>query len=246
MRLRHPDDYAYVMAQYDGEISQVDQQIGRIVRALKAGGHWDNTIMLVMADHGECFGEGNLHFDHHGLYDAVTRIALLLRVPGYDARRCGALVSSEDLFPTLIDLADAPAAPYSLTGTSLKPLLDRHVASVRSFVVSCEASRQASLALRTEDWKLILPIVADAAGNPLPDLYGRPRSPEPLLFDLRHDPGERHDLHMERPEKLAEMRQILETWRSEMRQTTGEPDPIQARGISLPYQQFMERLFARR
>src|SRR3954452_400414 len=82
MRLRHPDDYAYVVAQYDGEISQVDVEVGRIVAALKARGCWENTIFLLMSDHGECFGEGNFHFDHHGLYDATIRIALMLRIPG--------------------------------------------------------------------------------------------------------------------------------------------------------------------
>lgn len=246
MKLRYPDDYAYVIAQYDGEISQVDQQVGRVVRELKARGIWDNTIVLVMADHGECFGEGDLHFDHHGLYDAVTRIALLMRVPGLDPRRCRALVSSEDLLPTLLDLAGDSRTPYPLTGTSLRPLLDQQAETVRPFVVSSESSRQASLALRTEDWKLILPIVADAAGNPLPDLYGRPRDPAPLLFDLRNDPCEQHNLAAEYPEKLNELCRILAAWRSEMAQVTGEPDPIQAQGLSMRYDSFMLRLFGRK
>lgn len=246
MKLRHPDDYAYVVAQYDGEISQVDVQVGRVVRELKAQGVWDNTILLVMADHGECFGEGDLHFDHHGLYDAVTRIALLMRVPGFDARRCRALVSSEDLLPTLLDLVGDARTPYPLTGVSLRPLLAQQVDTGRPFVVSSESSRQASLALRTEDWKLILPIIADATGNPLPDLYGRPRDPAPLLFDLRDDPCEQHTLAAEHPEKLDELSQVLADWRSEMAQTTGEPDPIQAQGLSLSYESFMERLFGRK
>lgn len=246
MKLRHPDDYAYVVAQYDGEISQVDVQVGRVVRELKARGAWDNTILLVMADHGECFGEGDLHFDHHGLYDAVTRIALLMHVPGLDPRRCRALVSSEDLMPTLLDLAGDSSTPYPITGTSLRPLLDQQVETVRPFVVSSESSRQASLALRTEDWKLILPIVADAAGNPLPNLYGQPRDPAPLLFDLQNDPYEQHNLAAEHPDKLSELCQMLADWRSEMAQVTREPDPIQAQGLSLRYDSFMLRLFGRK
>jgi arylsulfatase A-like enzyme len=246
MRLRHPDDYAYVVAQYDGEISQVDVQIGRVVRELKARGMWENTVLLVMADHGECFGEGDLHFDHHGLYDAVTRIALMMRVPGLDARRCRALISSEDLLPTLLELAGAPTTPYPLTGASLRPLLEQQADAVRPYVVTSESSRQASLALRTGEWKLILPIVADAAGNPLPDLYGRPRNPDPLLFDLAGDPCERHDLHEHRPDTLEELSRILADWRSEMSAASGEPDPIQAQGLSLRYDVFMERLFGRR
>ncbi len=246
MKLRHPDDYAYVVAQYDGEISQVDVEIGRVVAALRASGSWDNTIVLLMADHGECFGEGNFYFDHHGLYDAVTRIALLLRIPGLGPRREPALVSTEDLLPTIVDLAGLHAPPYPFTGTSLVPLLEGSRDVVRPYVVSSESTRQASLAYRMEDWKLILPIVADAEGRPLPDVYGRRRRPEPLLFDLRSDPEERHDLHAERPDMLAELLDHLQRWRDEMRDATGEPDPIQAQGLSLPYDRFMERLFARR
>src|SRR5690606_25219788 len=48
MKLRHRDDYAYVVAQYDGEISQVDQQIGRLVEAIKARGAWDDTIFVLL------------------------------------------------------------------------------------------------------------------------------------------------------------------------------------------------------
>jgi arylsulfatase A-like enzyme len=244
MRLRHPDDYAYVMAQYDGEISQVDVQVGRLVAALKDRGLWENTIVLLLSDHGEAFGEGGLHFDHHGLYDAVTRITMILRAPGQNPGRIKALVSSEDVLPTLCDLADVPA-PRETTGISLRPLLEGAVPYVRDQVVIAESSRQASLALRTEHWKVIVPIVADAAGRPLPDVYGRPRCPDPLLFDLEHDPHERHDLSRAHPERLASLREALERWRAAMAAATGEPDPIMAQGLSLPYDYFMSRLHAR-
>ncbi|TMD63747.1 MAG: sulfatase [Chloroflexi bacterium] len=246
MKLRRPDDYAYVVAQYDGEISQVDVEVGRIVGALKAQGSWDNTIFVLMSDHGECFGEGKLYFDHHGLYDAVTRIALMLRVPGMVARRVDALVSIEDILPTLGDIVGLPQPPYPLTGTSLMPLLNGVLEEVRPYVVSAESTRQASLALRTPEWKVILPIVEDAEGRPLPDFYGRSRCADPLMFDLQSDPLERHNLSHELPNKLAELLGTLKEWRTEMASITGEPDPIQGHGLSLPYSRFMERMFARR
>jgi arylsulfatase A-like enzyme len=244
MRLRHPDDYAYVIAQYDGEISQVDAQIGRLLTALKERDMWDNTILLLLSDHGEAFGEGGFYFDHHGLYDAITRVALMLRVPGQRPGRIGAMVSTEDLLPTLCDLADLPA-PYDLTGVSAQPLLEGAARSIRDRVVSAESSRQASLALRTDCWKLIVPITTDAAGRPLPDVYGRPRSPDPLLFDLQDDPQEQRDLSRERPDVLDALRRDLDCWRMKMAAATGEPDPIQAQGLTLPYDWFMARIHAR-
>jgi arylsulfatase A-like enzyme len=244
MRLRHPDDYAYVMAQYDGEISQVDVQVGRMVGSLKESGLWDNTIVVLLSDHGEAFGEGGLHFDHHGLYDAVTRVALMIRTPGQESGRLRALVSTEDVLPTLCESAGVPA-PSELTGLSLQPLLRGAVPGVRDHLVLAESSRQASLALRTERWKLIVPFVSDAAGDPLPDVYGRPRRPDPLLFDLDHDPDERHNLSREQPELTATLRGELEHWRAATAAVTGEPDPIQAQGLSLRYDYFMSRLRAR-
>jgi arylsulfatase A-like enzyme len=244
MRLRNPADYAYIMAQYDSEISQVDVQVERVVAALKEGGLWENTILVLLSDHGKAFGEGDLYFDHHGLYDAVTRVALMVRAPGQDPGRVEALVSTEDLLPTLCDLAGLPA-PHDVTGVSARPLLTGDVARLRDRLVLAESSRQASLALRTDQWKLIVPIVADAAGRPLPDAYGRPRRPAPLLFDLERDPHERYDLSRERPEILARLCDQLDRWRGAMAAATGEPDPIQAQGLSLPYAYFMARLRAR-
>ncbi|HEX4204827.1 MAG TPA: sulfatase [Ktedonobacteraceae bacterium] len=246
MKLRYPDDYAYVVAQYDGEISQVDAEVGRIIQALKARGNWDNTLLILLSDHGECFGEGNFYFDHHGLYDAVTHIALMLRLPGQQARRVGALVSTEDILPTLGEPVGLPALPYPLTGTSIMPLLNGTGETARPYVISAESTRQASLALRTLDWKVILPIVEDAQGQPLPDFYGWQRSADPLLFDLESDPGEQCNLGRNHPDKLAEMLTTLAEWRTEMARVTGEPDPIQRQGLTLPYTQFMERVLARR
>ena len=245
MRLRHAEDYAYVVAQYDGEISQVDAQVARVVATLKEQEMWDNTILLLLSDHGEAFGEGGLYFDHHGLYDAVTRVPLMLHAPGQQPGRIAALVSTEDVLPTLCDLVGLAPPPYDLTGVSVRPLLEGTLSSVRDRVVLAESSRQASLALRTEHWKVIVPIVADVDGHPLSDVYGRPRRPDPLLFDLDRDPYERRDLSRELPDMLNALRRDLDLWRAGMAAATGEPDPIRTQGLSLPYASFIARIQAR-
>jgi arylsulfatase A-like enzyme len=246
MHLRHPDDYAYVVAQYDGEISQVDAEIGRLLDALRRRSRWDQTVVILLSDHGEAFGEGGFHFDHHGLYDAVTRIALAVRAPGLAPGRREALVSNEDILPTLAALADLPLPPYPLSGVSLAPLLHDAAAPGRADVLTSESSRQASLALRTVEWKCILPIVEDARGRPLPDFYGWPRSPAPLLFDLRADPGETRNVANEHPQQLVTLLGRLQEWRAEIARITGEPDPILQQGLSLRYDIFMQRLIARK
>jgi arylsulfatase A-like enzyme len=245
MKLAEHDDYAYIVAQYDGEISQVDAQLHRLIEGLRSTDAWDDTIVLLVSDHGECFGEGGLYFDHHGLYDAVTKVTMMLRLPGQAGGRTAALVSTEDVMPTLCALADIPVPDYPLTGQSLVPLLDRPQARVRDRVVCVESSRQASLALRTPAHKVILPIVEDRDGRPIPDVYGRPRNPEPQLFDLAADPAESNDLAGECPERAAAMLAELRSWRSAaVTGSGGGIDPVLG-GLSLPYDAFMERRLAR-
>ena len=246
MDLAHPDDYAYVLAQYDGEISQVDAQIGRLLDGLRRSGRWDDTVVVLVSDHGECFGEGGLYFDHHGLHDAVTRVALMVRAPGTRASRVESLVSHEDLLPTLCDLADLPLPDYPLTGHSLLSVLQGDRTGVRASVVSTECSRQASVAWRSEDEKLIVPVTSDAAGQPIPDLYGRPRSAAPMFFDLREDPYERRDVASVRPDRVAELQAELDAWVAGALAVAGGPDPIRTQGLSLPYDVFMERRRRRR
>ncbi len=124
MKLKHPDDYDWIVAQYDGEISYVDTQIARLVEHLKAKNLWDETIFVLMSDHGEAFGEGGFHFDHHGLYDAVMRVVLTMRVPEVAPHSSKALVSTEDIFPTLCELAGWPLPNYEMTSRSFVPALN--------------------------------------------------------------------------------------------------------------------------
>jgi arylsulfatase A-like enzyme len=249
MNLKVPDDYAYVVAQYDGEISYADAQVGRIVAHLKAQGLWDNTVVVLMSDHGECFGEGDVHFDHHGLYDAVIRVALMCRAPGAAPARVGAMVSTEDILPTLMELCggwDDPTA-YQLTGRSFAAALrGGEPFDGRGEIFGVESTRQASLCIRTDRWKLIHPITEDARGAPLVDIYGRRRDPAPALFDLRNDPGERRDTSAERPDVRDDLARRLAAWRATEVAARGGSDPVVENGLSLGYDAFMARLLARR
>lgn len=244
MKLKCEGDYDYVVAQYDGEISYVDQQIGRIISHLKSTGLWDNSIVIVMSDHGECFGEGNVYFDHHGLYDAVMRVALLWHEPKGQSRRCNATISTEDILATLCERCAWPLPEYSVTGHSFGDALRNEEFRGRDFIVGVESTRQASLALRTDNWKLILPITHDATGEPLPDIYGQKRRPKPLLFNLENDPQEQKDVADEYSDVRDALLQKLNDWRKEEVARRCGHDPVQD-GLSLAYSEFMERLTGR-
>ncbi len=90
---------------YDGEISEVDEQVGRLLAELDRRGLAGRTVVAVAADHGESLGEhGELT---HGLllYEPTLRVPLILRAPGrLTPRVVQAPVSLADLAPTLAGL----------------------------------------------------------------------------------------------------------------------------------------------
>lgn len=249
MKLRKSDDVEWILAQYDGEISYDDAQIGRVLEALKKLGLQDDTLVVVASDHGECFGEGNFWFDHHGLFDVTMRLALIVRPPqSWKSARlqCDEYISHEDIAPTLIECGDLPGPEYSLTGKSFAAALrGEKFVSERELLIGVESTRQASLCIRTKKWKLILPITHDAHGRAIPDFYGNERDSQPLLFDLKNDPGEKRDVSNENSHVRDELLQSLQQWRAAEVDRRGGRDPILETGLGLPFGEFMARLTSR-
>ncbi len=88
---------------YDAEVAEVDQAIGAVVASLKKNGLWENTIVAVLADHGEGLADHD-HY-HHGytLYEDQIRVPLIVRFPdGPRGEVHEAPVSTIDLVPTIL------------------------------------------------------------------------------------------------------------------------------------------------
>jgi choline-sulfatase len=108
---------------YDAEIAYADENVGRLVRYLKAHQLYDRSTILLVSDHGEAFGE---HGEQgHGLlpYEEELHVPLIVKQPGGEGRRRRVTtpVQHIDLTPTILDLAKAPGAG-GLRGRSLTPL----------------------------------------------------------------------------------------------------------------------------
>lgn len=146
---------------YYAVISRLDHQIGGLVEKLQTTGVQENTVFIYLSDNG-------YHLGNHGLGNKITmheesvRIPMLLHWPGLSRKgvRIPALVSSVDLFPTLLDLAGIPV-PEGLAGLSFKPVLEHPGASHRSYVASeCVGvggkRGMGHRMVRTDRWKYIL------------------------------------------------------------------------------------------
>ncbi|MBX3027535.1 sulfatase [bacterium] len=101
---------AALIAQYDGAIAFADEQLGRVVEALRRSGQLDRTLLVVTADHGEEFYEHRNWRHGNQLYGEVVHVPLLFRFPNApQAARRNDLAMLVDLFPTLVALVDGAA-----------------------------------------------------------------------------------------------------------------------------------------
>jgi len=110
---------------YDAEIFVSDEHVGRILKALDESEHARTTLIVFTSDHGESLGEHDYYFDHgFDLFNPSLRIPLILSFPGMlpAGERVSGAVSSLDVFPTILDLAQI-SYPSSLEGKSVLPLV---------------------------------------------------------------------------------------------------------------------------
>ena len=109
---------------YLGLITEVDMHIGRVVRFLKDTGQYDNTLLIVTADHGEMLGDRHC-WSKFTVHDAAYHTPLIIRQPDNELR-AGATVNvpveTIDITPTILDWV-GQAVPNSMDGRSLLPLL---------------------------------------------------------------------------------------------------------------------------
>jgi arylsulfatase A-like enzyme len=194
-------DAAFPVAEYAGEVSYTDTQLGRLLDGLARLGVADRTIVVVTADHGESLGEHGIWFNHIGLYDPVTRVPLLVYAPGRVAPgRRDDPASGLDVAPTILGLAGLPVPP-EMRGRDLL----RDLAPTGPVVT--EGVRRTQVSLVQNGWKLIRTERTVEFGG-----TDERRAGTLELFDLTRDPTELHDRAAADPDRVRELASALETW----------------------------------
>ena len=220
-------DARYIEALYDQEIRHLDEGVGELLAAVDELGLADNTLVMLVGDHGESMTEHGIYFEHHGLYDPVIHIPMILRLPGRipAGLRTQAMFQNHDLAPTLLEAADL-WVPDEMDGISYwSHATGEATDGGREQCISVECTWQAKWSLRTGTHKFIL--------SREPDLYGNPPRE---LYDLVADPGETHNLADEEPELTSRLEAQLEGWISERLSELGkEEDPLREQGVGLRF-----------
>ncbi len=206
----------HVIPAYMGLISEIDDQIGRLMRFLQNQGRLDDTLIVFTSDHGDYLGDHWLG-EKEMFHDCAARIPMIVVDPAQEADQTrgtidNRLVESIDLVPTFTDAIAANTYDHVLEGRSLLPLLRNRMSEPwRTYAIS-EADYGFRMARRTlglppgqtrafmvatERWKYV-------------SFLGFP----PLLFDLKNDPEERQNLgpSPDHDGIRKEMENLLSNW----------------------------------
>jgi arylsulfatase A-like enzyme len=183
---------------YDGEIAANDATFGELLDGLEQRGLTENTVIVVLSDHGEEF------FDHQGwshgntLHAEMLDVPLIIRVPGVAPRTIPEIVQHVDIFSTLVDLAGLEVPPGTF-GRSARPLWagDSAVEWTDRGLSHLQLKDRFGEAWADSRWKVMTRRFGGAELRT-------------FLYDRREDPTEKHDLSGQRPEVVEE---LLERYR---------------------------------
>jgi arylsulfatase A-like enzyme/Tfp pilus assembly protein PilF len=120
----HPYNTAYGNA-YDGEIAYTDDWLGFFFDELKKIGKWDNTMVVLVGDHGEGLGEHGENTHGMFIYRATTHVPMIIKFPRnqHEGKRISQRVSQVDIVPTILETIGIKSST-PMDGRSLLPLMD--------------------------------------------------------------------------------------------------------------------------
>lgn len=113
-----PEEVAGLQELYRQECAYADAQVGALLDGLRAAGKLDHAMVIVVADHGESLGQHGIHFNHHGIYDDVLRIPLVVWSSEL-AGPTGAERGAGQRFARTVTTADVANTLLGYTGISL-------------------------------------------------------------------------------------------------------------------------------
>jgi arylsulfatase A-like enzyme len=222
------DRVRWRIARYDAETRYADDQVGRVLAALRARARDPGLLAVITSDHGE--GLEDHGWPGHGihLYEEAVRVPLTLSWPGRlpAGARVAAPVGLIDVMPTVLELLGVDCPDLELRGASLvgawgetgpegtRPVFLQRRAYARNetkFEGKPVVVKGAKLAVRDGPWKLVL----------------APEEGGPQLYDLSRDPAERENLAEQRPEVARRLEEVLRRWKADQRPRVPPPPALE-------------------
>jgi len=184
---------------YDSEISYADAWAGFLFEYLRQKDLWDDTIVVVLSDHGEEFKEHGMSQHCKQLYVESTHVPLIVRIPGVSPTRVKHPVAPIDVFPTLLDATGIEHDRESLHGVSLFGTLEENQARpsrrpIFGFVRPGKGDDDRSHMVLLDRWHYIRNM----------------GSGHEEFYDLKKDPKEKRNLKKSNPRQLRKLRLLLD------------------------------------
>jgi arylsulfatase A-like enzyme len=206
----------HYISQYDGGISYIDFQIGELIHGLENRGLFENTLIVITADHGEALGDRNLLFHGLSVYQNQVHVPLIIKYPGRSVSQVvGTTVGHVDLLPTILDVAGI-SIPDSLQGWSLK----QNVGDARRTIIS-EGFPRPGFA-RIPGFNTTQRAIYEGKWKLMETKFGHRE-----LYDVESDQAETHDLCSVHSAECAGIGRALDSWVSKipLDTTRHEVDP---------------------
>ncbi|MBI5240621.1 MAG: sulfatase [Elusimicrobia bacterium] len=196
---KDPRTKRHMASIYDDRVAHLDASLGRFFAELERLGVMEDTLIVLVSDHGTLFGEGGkfAHGMHMSTHDGIFHVVLAVWAPGLAPRRVKSPVELVDVAPTLLELAGLPR-PEPFEGRSLVPLMrGQEDSQERPVFGTATATWNESGAIkhyvRDPRWKFV----------------SEEPSGKTTLYDLASDPEEVRDVSAARPEEAQRLSGLL-------------------------------------
>jgi arylsulfatase A-like enzyme len=217
-----PEQLAEIMGFYDNGIAYADDRMAALEQGLRERGLWENTLLVILSDHGEEFMEHGDWGHRPKIFRELTHVPLIVHFPEDD--HAGTVVESPvellDVAPTILEWLELPP-PSDWRGQSLMPFVQGRANPTPNRPIYSEVANErfAIRGVRRGDWLLVWHGAADRTE----------------LYDLANDPGEQHDVAAEHQDVVAEMFGDLKSWMEELLRSSEQLQavPMDADGLSL-------------
>ena len=215
--LKNRNDLRRMIDGYDTGVRYADDQVGKIVQWLKEAEVYEDTVIIISADHGENLGELGLYGEHATADHPTAHVPLIIRWPG---RGVAGFVDDGlhyhlDLAPTLAEMLGQAPNP-SWDGRSFAPSLTNGADTGRNDLIIGQCVHVCQRSVRFRQWIYV---------RTYDDGYHL--FPKEMLFNLQDDPYEQHNLADQNRDVCDEAIRRMSDWHDEMMMTSSsDVDPL--------------------
>ncbi len=199
------EDYKKWIDGYDVGIRYADDFVGKVVAILKNLKIYDDTLIMISADHGENQGELNVYGDHATACHVTNRVPMIIKWPGKNwAKKCNSFIYTTDMAATIIESV-GQRVPDFWDGQSFYKEIENSENFGRDYLVISQNAWSCQRTVRFDNWTLIRTYHT-----------GLKNFPEIMLFDYDNDFHMTKNLVKEKPNIVNQGLRYLNEWHANM------------------------------